>query len=401
MGAVEENDSPAQIDPAYLESLVQAACHNPRLAIDDWQAQRLYGGFQLNSSIYRLEGQAVEGGAPRPWSLVLKAVRPDPEHDDPQDYRYWKREALAYQSGVLSDLPGPVIAPRCYDISFQPDGSVWLFLEDMQEVTGLPWSLEQYAWVAGCLGEFSGAYLAGCPLPDAPWVKRGWLGNYLIHARPAVDFIRQHPDHPVVQDIFPGYTLAETLAFWDAHPRLLKMLDGLPQTFCHQDAFERNLILRGGQLAAIDWAYAGVAPVGAELAPLIAAATGMGGFPSSRAKELDKACFDAYIEGLRRAGGHPDWKQVRLGFTLTYILRYILGNAVGETIPTLLDKDKRAYLLQTVDNPKADEGKADPDTVAYSVGVSLEILRQLEPGFTLRLLGRTVSYAIRLRRMGG
>jgi hypothetical protein len=52
-----------------------------------------------------------------------------------------------------------------------------------------------------------------------------------------VEFVRRPPHHPVVQDVFPSNTLAETLAFWDFHP----ILDELPQTFCHQDAFERNL----------------------------------------------------------------------------------------------------------------------------------------------------------------
>ena len=395
-----KNDCLIQIDPAYLTSLVQAASHNPRLVISDWQVQRLYGGFQLNSSIFRLQGHALDAGPLQTWSLVLKVIRPDVEYDDPQDYRYWKREALAYQSGSLNDLAGPLIAPRCYDICVQPDGSLWLFLEDIKDEGNWSWSLEQYVRVARCLGEFNGVYLAVCPLPDAHWVKRDWLRNYLEHARPAVEFVRQHPHHPVVQDIFPGNTLAETLAFWDFHPRLLKILDELPQTFCHQDAFERNLIPRSGQIVAIDWAYAGVAPAGAELTPLIAAAIAMGKFPSRRAKELDKACFSGYIEGLRRAGWHPDWKQVRLGFTLTFGLRYILGNTVGETIPTLLDQDRRAHLLLTLDNPNADTGKSDPYVVAYYQGIFLEILRQLGLRFTLQLLGRTMSYAIRLRRKG-
>jgi hypothetical protein len=84
-------DSLIEIDPAYLASLVQVASHNPRLVITDWQVQRLYGGFQLNSSVYRVQGQARDAGPPQPWPLVLKVVRPDPEYPNPLDYRYWKR----------------------------------------------------------------------------------------------------------------------------------------------------------------------------------------------------------------------------------------------------------------------------------------------------------------------
>ena len=171
-----------------------------------------------------------------------------------------------------------------YDICAQPDGSLWLFLEDIIAESSSSWSLEHYVSIARCLGEFNGGYLAGCPLPKAAWVARDWLRNYLEHATPAVDFIRKHPSHPLVQGLFPGNTLAQILAFWDLHPRLLQKLEHLPQTFCHQDAFDRNLFLRRGQAVAIDWGYAGIAPVGSELTPLIAAAIGLGGFPACRAR---------------------------------------------------------------------------------------------------------------------
>lgn len=386
-----------QIDLPTLSGLVRVASNNPRLVIQDWQSERLHGGFQLNSSIYRLQGDALDAGARVPWSLVVKVIRPNPAYADPRDYRYWKREALAYQSGALNDPTRPVVAPRCYDACARPDGSYWLFLEDLHTQGGLPWYLKQYAETARCLGEFNGAYLAGRPLPDAAWVAQDWLRNYLEHAAPAIDFIRTHPHAPLVQGIFPGNTLAQILAFWDLHPTLLDKLDALPQTFCHQDAFDRNLFLRGGQIVAIDWGYAGIAPIGAELAPLIAAAIGLGGFPSAQAQELDQACFTAYLEGLHQAGYRPDARQVRLGFTLTLGLRYLLGNTVGETIPSLLDQERRKVLFETADMVDNGDVKSDPGNVAYYQGILFELLRQLGPGFTLQLLGRALKYMVWLK----
>jgi hypothetical protein len=178
---------------------------------------------------------------------------------------------------------------------------------------------------------------------------------------------------------------------------LLKKVDDLPQTFCHGDAFDRNLFMRGGQIVAIDWGYAGIAPVGAELAPLIAAAIGIGGFPASRAQELDNACFTAYLEGLRRAGYQPDVRQVRLGFTLTLGLRYLLGNVVGGTIPSLLDPLRRKRLFENVAIPDTEVVRSDPDNVAYYQGIVFELLRQLGFGFAFKLLVRTLSYVVRLR----
>lgn len=386
-----------QIDLDYLSGLVRVALKNPRQVVRDWQAQRLHGGFQLNSSIYRLQGYAIDAGNLQPWSLVLKVICPEPAFTAPQDYRYWKREALAYQSRMLVDLSGAVVAPRCYDICTQPDGSYWLFLEDIHGEGDSCWSLEQYASTARCLGEFNGAFLAGTPLPEATWVARDWLRNYLEHAAPAVDFIRKNPHHPLIRSIFPGNTLAQILAFWDLYPRLLQKLDRLPQTFCHQDAFDRNLFLRRGQAVAIDWGYTGIAPVGSELAPLIAAAIGMDGFPASRARELDRTCFLAYLEGLRQAGYQPDVRQVRLGFMLTLGLRYLLGNAVGETIPSLLDQERRERIFENVSVPDPENVKSDPDNVAYYQEIVFELIRQLGPVFTLQLLVGILGYMVRLQ----
>ena len=384
-----------QIDQSYLSSLVRAACQNPRLVAHDCQTQRLHGGFQQNSSIYRLEGQAVDAGMIVPWSLVLKVIRPDPAYATPGEYRYWKREVLAYQSGVLNDLPGSLAAPRCYDVYVQPDGSQWLFLEDIHEEGGSSWSLEQFGFVAHSLGEFNGAYLAGRPIPEAAWGVRDWLRNYLEHAAPAVDFIRKNPHHPLIDDLFPGNTLAQILAFWDLHPRLLQKLDGLPLTFCHQDAFDRNLFLCHGQTVAIDWGYAGIAPVGSELAPLIAGAIGFGTFPSSWAQELDQACFTAYLDGLRQAGYQADVRQVRLGFTLTLGLRYLLGNTVGETLPALLDQGRRERLFEDAGIPDAGEVRSDPGNVVYYQGIVIELLKRLGLEFDILLLARTLSYMVR------
>ncbi len=85
---------------------------------------------------------------------------------------YWKREALVYQSDLLDDLPGGVRGPRCYAITEQPDGSVWLWLEEVKEIYGPRWPLEQYARAAHHLGHMNGAYLAGRPLPSYPWLVR-------------------------------------------------------------------------------------------------------------------------------------------------------------------------------------------------------------------------------------
>ena len=393
---METNDITFSITPENLTHLLQRATGNQPTQIREWEVQKLKGGLEYGSAIYRLQGSVVADGTVQSWSLILKTIQPDAQFDDPQGYRYWKRETQAYQSGSLQDLPGLVSAPCCYDIQEKPDGSVWIWLEDIQDEQEHPWPIERYAQVAHHLGRFNGTYLVGHPLPSDTWVAHDWLRTYLHHAAPMVEFIRRNPTHPIVQSMLPGIALPLTLACWKERARMLKVLDELPQTFCHQDAFGRNLFYRREQVVAIDWSFSGIAPVGAELAPLIGAAFGLARFPSSQAKELDQACFEGYLEGLRQAGWKPDRWQVRVGYTLTMFLRNTFGAAIGEMLPGLLDEQTRSHWVEGVGGPPEQVGETDAGIAAYYQSIAMEALKLLGLGSMVRVIGRTAYYGIRL-----
>ena len=122
---MDDNDRTIPVNLEQLVILLQNALGNQDVRIHDWELQPLKGGLEFDSSIYRLQGLAMAGGEARNWSLILKVIRPEKQFDDSRGYRYWKREALAYQSGLLQELPCGVTAPRCYDINENTDGSVW------------------------------------------------------------------------------------------------------------------------------------------------------------------------------------------------------------------------------------------------------------------------------------
>jgi hypothetical protein len=393
---MENDDIATLVDPEYLASLLQRTLGNPFVQIREWGVQGLKGGLEYGSAIYRLQGSVVADGNVQSWSLILKTIQPDAQFDDPQGYRYWKRETQAYQSGLLQELPGQVTAPRCYDIHEKPDGSVWIWLEDIKDEQEHPWSIERYARVARHLGQFNGAYLVGRPLPSDTWITHDWLRTYLRHAAPMVEFIFQNPAHPTVQLMLPGIALPLTLACWEERARMLRVLDELPQTFCHQDAFGRNLFYRREQVVALDWSYSGIAPVGAELAPLIGAAFGLARFPSSQAKELDQACFGGYLEGLRQAGWEPDLWQVRVGYTLTMFLRYTLGATIGEMLPGLLDEKTHLHWVEGVGTSEEKAGESDAGIVDYYQSIAMEALKLLGLGSMMRVIGHTARYAMRL-----
>jgi hypothetical protein len=383
-------------DPEYITSLACKALGIPSLQVAEWEVEKLSGGLELGSTIYRLSGTAKVGDSEKSWSLIIKAIQRDQAKDDPDGCHYWKRDPLAYKSGILYELTGQVIAPRCLDVRENADGSIWLCLEEVKGDHARPWSLELYARAARQLGEFNGAYLAGQPLPDETWITHDWLRKYLQEAAPSVDYIRQNPADTIINRMLPGMTMPLTLAIWEEHERMLKVLDAMPQGFCHQDAFDRNLFYRGEELVVIDWTYAGIAPVGTEVAALVGAALGVAGFPVSQAKALDQACVENYLEGLRQAGYQPDPRQVRLCFCLTLALRYVTGGMIGEMIPRLLDPTTRQFVLDSFQQTEETAGQSDPEIVAYYIGILTETLKTLGLGSMLRVAARTVFHAMRL-----
>jgi len=72
--------------------------------------------------------------------------------------------------------------------------------------------------------------------------------------------------HRLVQRVYPREVLDRLLLLWAHRQELLDALDRLPQVLSHNDAFRRNLFLKSERLLAVDWAFLGPGPVGAELA---------------------------------------------------------------------------------------------------------------------------------------
>src|SRR4029079_500712 len=121
---------------------------------------------------------------------------------------------------------------------------------------------DRYALVARHLGRFNGAYLAETPLPDQPWLSRGWLRDFVAPSGRAVADLERLADSgvsPLARQLCPPSVVVAITRLWTERDRFLAALDWLPQTFCHLDAFRRNLLIRAGpageELVAIDWAY--------------------------------------------------------------------------------------------------------------------------------------------------
>ena len=298
----------------------------------------------VSGGLFRVHGTARSGGATVPWSLVLKvtkspaeattgggAVLPAGFGEDPSHEQYWKREAEAYRTGLLSDLPGRLVAPRCFDVVEHADRGIWLWLEAIDDEYGGTWPLARYGLAARHLGQFNGAYLTGRPLPAAPWLARDWLRQWTgRHADPTRWQLLERDAvwaHPLVRRAFPTPITARVQRLRQLIGPLLDATDRLPQTLCHQDAYSRNLLSRRtpegqAQTVAVDWANVGPGTIGGDAGHLAAATSVFLDVPSTDFAHLHQLVFEGYLDGLTDAGWRGDRHLVRLGYLGTFLTRW-------------------------------------------------------------------------------
>ncbi|MGI8826702.1 MAG: aminoglycoside phosphotransferase family protein [Chloroflexota bacterium] len=357
-------DTPLQtLDRTIVAGVARRTLGSDGADIVAWQDSVLGYDRTTPSSggVYRLAGTAIDGGQTLTWSAVLKVLRspagmtmpsgaviPRDLPDDPGIFGYWKREALAFEAGVLANLPGALATPRCYGVTTPGDGTLWVWQEDLAEGESPCWSLDQYRLAARCLGQFNGAYLAGLPLPAYPWLGRGWLRSWLaLAAAGMMERIEQSRawEHPAVRCAFPPTLAGRLLGLWEERERLLTALESLPHVFCHRDAFRPNLFIRprrdGAEgIVAIDWGFAGAGPVGEEIAPLIAMQPA-DGTEDFAPRQLEGPTFDGYLRGLHEAGWRGDPRLVRFGYAASAALRYTLPTVI-EVITDLCNERHHA-----------------------------------------------------------
>lgn len=372
-------ESPPQgLDRDTLIRPVRRALAAETAEIVDWRHEPLAYTVRNPAAggMYRIVGHARARGVVQPWSLILKVshspsgrtwpdgrVAPAGWGTDPAHNQYWRREALAYQSGLLDDLPGELAAPRCFGVDERAGDTIWLWLEEVHETERRPWPLARYGLAARHLGQFNGAYLAGRPLPTEPWLNRGFLRAW--SAEPTrVTVIEQiaRADtwaHPLVRRAFPIPVAERLLRLHAEREDLLAALERQPQTLCHLDAFSGNLLARQSatgeeQTVALDWAFVGIAAVGEEVGHLVAWSLMLGEIAVAEAAQLRAVVLAGYREGLREAGWPGSTAElaraVERGASVAAALRWVLS-AANSAVRPAFDERARAALEQNTGRP--------------------------------------------------
>jgi hypothetical protein len=337
-----------EIDRATITTMARRSTGRPRLSVTEWRIDVLQGGGGRSPGVGRIVGAGRDGDTEVRWSVVLKLLGRSTGGESTNLWNYWRREADAYESGFLRQLPGGLVAPRCLAVREVEPGLVALWLDDIIEPAG-DWTIADYGVAATTLGRFAGAYLSGRPAPNVAWLSRHWLRDYVEYNAPTIELIRHSLGHPLVRRTFPPDVLTALMTTWDERSWYLDQLDRLPRTLCHMDAFRRNLFrtgdLGGESTMAIDWAFTGHGAVGEDLAPLVVASLALGGPGTEVAAGLERAAIEGYLSGLASSGVDVDERLVRHGYALAATLRYSIG-PLETIVRVLLDESRHDRFAQ-------------------------------------------------------
>lgn len=233
------------MDHRIPDHVLAAAVGRSGATLVDCRSEALTGSSgAATAAVTRLSGRAECDGDAIELSVIRKKVRPvtsgrhAPYAGMRDHWAYWRREPLAYASGVLPTGPG-IAAPRCLGV----DGDVMYLVP----VEGPPESPEIAA-------RRLGAWQARTPLPDVPWLAGHQLAQRIAASR--LDWTEVDVD-PRIE------------ALWDRRDELLAALADVPTVLSHGDFSAGNLIASAPDTTTvIDWATLGGGPVGADLASL-------------------------------------------------------------------------------------------------------------------------------------
>jgi len=253
----------------------------------------------------------------------------------PSDWNYWAREAEVYTdprlraslTGTGLDLPTAEVLPG--------EETTDLWLEDVHGTAGADFTLADHIATAAGLGHWQAR-----PLQPAPaWASRGFLRAYSTSRPGDFDLVGDSAAadaawaQPLIRDTWPPDLRAGWTRLLAHREDLLRVMEALPRTSCHLDAWVSNVIRRpSGEVVLLDWAFAGDGAVGEDLGNYLPDAVFDLFWPAERLAELEAACWPAYLDGLRAGGWDGAEREARLGVVAscvkyTWLLPLLLQKA--------------------------------------------------------------------------
>lgn len=272
--------------------------------------------------IWRVRGTA--------GTAVLKIARPPsgptggywPTSDEPTHWNHWRREALAYTSGLAATAyaDAGIVAPDPLGSAARADGSVELWLADVPGPDGFGWPVERLARFAYQLG-VGQARWAG-RLPTYGWLSRRWLAGYLADGPSRSVEVRDADwDDPLLA-AWPAAVRADLRRLWAERDRARTAAEAADQTLCHLDVWPANLIDAGIRSVLLDWSFVGAGAIGEDLANLVVDSFTDGLMDPALLPEVAATATEEYLAGLRDGGWTGPADRVRAAIAACGAAKY-------------------------------------------------------------------------------
>jgi hypothetical protein len=279
----------------------------------------------VTGGVFRVHGDG--------FSLVAKVVRRGLDEDpgalwvaggEPSHRNYWKREWIAFDSGLLSSLPGRLRAPRLLLTTEPAEDECWIWMEDIAGRHGASLTLGDYRRIAADLGTTQGAYAAGSAvLPEDAWLSREWLRGW-------VSVCARYADAVADDERWQDERLAAYLplrdrisALWTRREDLLAVVESAPPTLVHCDFWPTNLfVTEADESVAIDWSQIGIGRVAQDLDQMTLDPVWMQVRPDGSLDDLEQAVLAGYADGLQSSGCAVDAVELRRWYAAAAAAHY-------------------------------------------------------------------------------
>ncbi|MEH2216112.1 MAG: phosphotransferase [Nostoc sp.] len=350
------------IDEVTLTTVVRRILDSKTATLSQWHADAIAHHIinNVTAGLWRIAGIANNGSEQLSWSVILKILHLQPKNvgsifnssQDPTHWNYWQREALIYTSGILDNLSGDLVAPRCFTVT-QPSANIlWLWLEDIQGSPGTTWDLERFGVAARHLGYLQGSYVMARSLPSESWLSRDWHRVWVSNIdNTALEAWREPTawQHPLLKEIFSPNIGDRVMNLWSDRHTFLDAVDKAPHTLCHFDITPNNLFSRRNaygddQTVLIDWSFVGYGVLGEDIINLVLDSVFLLFVNGSSLIPLEKLVLEGYLAGLRSAGWNGDECVVR--FTYTALAALHFGLIVGRLLKIVQNESRHSWLEQ-------------------------------------------------------
>jgi hypothetical protein len=261
---------------------------------------------------------------PTPW----------PTSDEPSHWNYWRRETLAYETGLAGSAYGDagIVGPPLLAARERDDGGVELWLADVSGTGGFGWPVARLSRFAAELGAGQARWAGR--VPSAGWLSRHWLAGYLTEGLSStVTIAATDWDHPSVA-AWPAPVRHQLRALWVSQRRVLAAARASERTLCHLDVWPANLIDDGTRSVLLDWAFTGAGALGEDPANLILDSFADGLMDAALLPEVTEGVTDGYLAGLRDGGWAGSADAVRAAIAACGAAKYswfapaVIRNAV-------------------------------------------------------------------------